>query len=134
RISNLVRCSPRPSEAPERPTPPSPLPFLRLNSGILSPSALSTLGPPSPFVAQSGDRQTFMGATAVIDARLDLEHKLDEIRPRLDLDRARARYVDVEHGGDTSGPRRHDGDAVGEKDRLGNGMGNEDDGLAGLHP
>ena len=70
----------------------------------------------------------------MVDARLDLHDARDEIRLRLDLDRARARDIDVVDRGDAARPRRHHDDAVGQEDRLRDRVGDEGDGLAGLHP
>ena len=56
------------------------------------------------------------------------------LRPRLDVDGPWPRQVDVVDLGDPSGAGRHDGDAIGEEDRLGDGVGDEGDGLSGLHP
>src|SRR5438552_2176624 len=112
----------------DRLTESSPVVCLRLNSGILLPSALFTR------LSLSGNRNTRGSVESMHDARLDGEDTLDEIRPRLDLDWPRPRNIDIVNGGDPARPCRHHRNAVGEKDRLGDRMGNESDGLARFHP
>ena len=74
------------------------------------------------------------GCGPLVDARLDLQHPRDEIRLSLDLDRTRARNVDIVDRRDAAGPRGHHDDAVGEEDRLRYRMRDEGDRLARLHP
>src|SRR5262249_8941190 len=77
---------------PERLTPPPSLAvsFL-LNVGMGSSSAKSLLR----FRVASRDHRMIGGCAALaVDAPLDLHDASDELRFRLDGDRARARYVD----------------------------------------
>src|ERR1700677_2660593 len=131
RISRRVRLPPMAKElSPDRPAPSAST--FRLNSGILSPRTLSTL--PLRWRTPSSDRETRGLGWPSVDARLDLQHPRDELWSGLDVDRTRARNVDIVDRGDAARPRRHHDDAVGQEDRLRYRMSDEDDRLACLHP
>ena len=78
---------------------------------------------PSP--AQHALRQEQLG---------NLLRRLDEQRVAARREPARARQSDLEHLLDAAGARRHHDHAVGEQHRLVDRVGDEQHGLAGLHP
>src|SRR5687767_10808927 len=110
-ISSFVRCPPR-SNADMPASPTACGAFFRPKLGMVSRNALSKL----PLLL---DRDAGLWPALMVDATFDLHDPLDEFRPRLDIDGARTRNVDVVDAGDAPRPRRHDDDAVGQEDRFG---------------
>src|SRR5215475_12647872 len=93
-VSRCVRPPPRLNELqPPRPGPSASC--LRLNSGILLPSTLSTL------LSKLRDRQIRCLATS-IDSGLHLKDSFDEIWPCLNLHGSRPRNVDIVDRSDTA--------------------------------
>src|SRR5882672_8211545 len=127
-ISNQVR-TPGPEVSADQlarlTSPACRLPFLS-KVGILSFRRSSAIGNP-----RSNDVDGLMPA-AVFNRSLDLADDLDEGGRRIERERARAREVDLEGARQAARARRHHEDAVGEEDGLGDVVGDEDDGLAGL--
>ena len=97
---------------------------------LVARGVLSTMRPAPPLGASTPSRAR--GLT--LDLSLDLVDPIEHLAIRHQFERPRPRVRDIEHLDRSARPRRHDVDPIREEHRLGDVVGDEDDGLAGFKP